>query len=109
MTLAPTRISQCRRGRPRPCASLEINPSLAVGEAVSHAVCGIAAGVYREGALQFVVAGFVQKIADRNHAGRSSSEKDQLASGSTFAERLCHGVHLFSSMAQVPMSNAKVQ
>jgi len=84
------------------------NPVLAVSETVRHPVCGIPAGVDRKGALQFVVAGSVQEIADRNHASHSSSEEDQLASGPTFAERFGHGVHLPSSPAQVAMGNAKI-
>jgi hypothetical protein len=79
-----------------------------MGEAVGHPVCGIPTDVDRKGALQFVVAGFVQKIADGNHTGRSSPEKDQLAGRPTLAERLCLGVKFSSSIAQVMVSNAKV-
>ena len=79
-----------------------------MGEAVGHAVCRIAAGVDREGALQFVVAGSVQEIADGDHARHSSSEEHQLASGSALAERLCLGVEFSASLAQVTVRNAKV-
>jgi hypothetical protein len=82
--------------------------SLAVGEAISHSVRGIAAGVDGEDSFQFVVAGSVQEITDRNYAGHSSSEENQLASGSALAERLCHRIQFPSSVAQVPVGNAKV-
>jgi hypothetical protein len=81
---------------------------LAVGEAVGYAVGGIAAGVHRKDSFQFVVSGFVQQIADSNHASYSSAEENQLARGSTLAERPCQGIQLPSSLAQVTMGDAKV-
>jgi hypothetical protein len=69
-----------------------IKVSSAMGEAVGDSVCGIAAGVDRESALQFMVSGFVQEIADRNHPSHSASEENELASGSALAQRLCHGI-----------------
>jgi len=79
-----------------------------VGEAVSHPVRGIAAGVDRKSALQSVVPGFVQQIANGNHARHPSSEEDQLASCSTLAQRFCHGIQFSSPMAQVMVGDAKV-
>ena len=79
-----------------------------MGKAVDDPVCGIAAGVDRESALQFVVAGFVQQITKGNHASHSSSEKDQLTRCSTLTESPCLGVHFPSPIAQVMVRNAKV-
>ena len=50
--------------------------SLTMGKAVSHAVSRISAGIDGKRALQFVMSGSVQEIADCNHASHSSSEKD---------------------------------
>ncbi len=92
-----------------PCTSEDaLARALPVGKAISHPVRGIAAGIDREGALQFMVTGSVQEITDRNHARHSSSEKDQLASGSTLAKRRCHGIQFPSSITQVPVGDAKV-
>jgi len=85
-----------------------ITNCLSMGEAVGHAVCGIAAGIDRKGTLQSVVGGSVQQIADRNHPGHPAREEDQLASRPTFAKRLCHGVLFSSSIAEVVVSDAKV-
>ena len=86
----------------------ELAEHLAVGETVGYPVCGIAAGVYGKPAFQFVMAGFVQQITDRNYTGHSSTEEYQLAGGSTLAERLCHGIQFLSSPTQVTMGDAKV-
>lgn len=79
-----------------------------MGEAVGYSVCGIAAGVDGKSALQFVVSGFVQQITDRNHPSHSASEENQLAGGSALAQRLRHGIHFPSSVAQVMVRYAKV-
>jgi hypothetical protein len=81
---------------------------LTVSEAVSHSVCGIAARVDRKSALQPMVAGFVQEIADGNHPGHSSSEEDQLASGPALAQRFCHGIQFSASVTQIAMRDPKV-
>ena len=81
---------------------------LSVRETVSHPISRIAAGIDRKSPLQFVVPRPVQDIADGNHPGHSSPEKDQLPSCSTLAERLCFRVHLPSSVAQVMVGDAKI-
>lgn len=77
-------------------------------EAVSHAISGIAAGVNRKAAFQFVVSGSVQQISDGHDASHSSSEKDQLTCGSALTERPCHWVQFFPSIAQIAMGDVKV-
>jgi len=79
-----------------------------VSKAVSHSIRRIATGIDRKAALQFVMSGPVQEITDRNHSSRPPSEKDQLASRSTLAKQLGHGIKFSSSIAQVMVRNAKV-
>ena len=79
-----------------------------MGKAVSDSIRGIAASVNRKGALQSVVAGSMQEIADGNHASRSASEEDELAGGSALAECFGHGIQFSSSIIKVVMRNNKV-
>ena len=79
-----------------------------MGEAVGDPIRGIATSVDWKGAPPLVVAGSVQQVANRYYAGHSSSEEDELARSATLAERLGHGIHFSSSIAQVVMGNAKV-
>ncbi len=79
-----------------------------MGKAVCRAIGRVAAGQDAEGTLQFVVAGFVEEIADSQHSGGSPAKENQLAGGSAFTERLPHGVSFPSSLAQVVMRDAEV-
>ena len=81
---------------------------LPVREAVSHPISRIAAGINRKRPLQFVVPRSVQDIADGNHPGHSSPEKDQLTRSPTFAERRAHGIKFPSSIAQIMVRDAKI-
>lgn len=63
-----------------------------MGEAVGHAIGGVAAGEHAEGALQFVVTGLVEKIADSQNADGSPTKENYLASSSAFTECLPHWI-----------------
>ena len=80
-----------------------------MGKTVCHPICGIAAGVDRKGALQLVVAGSMQKIADRNHPGHSAPEENQLAWRPALAERFCHRIQFSSAITQVVVRDTKIQ
>jgi len=79
-----------------------------MGEAIRYSVGGIATGIDRKSALQFVMSGFVQQITDRNHRGHPASKESQLAGGSALAQRLCHGIQFPSSVTQVKVRYPKV-
>ncbi len=80
-----------------------------MGEAVSHAIRGIGTGINGKCALQLVMAGSVQEIADRDYARHSSSKKDQLARSSAFTKRFSSRIQFSASFAQVVVSDAKVE
>ncbi len=81
---------------------------LPVRKAVSHPISRIAAGINRKRPLQFVVPRPVQDIADGNHPGHPSPEKDQLTGSPTLAERRTHGIKFPSSIAQIMVRDAKI-
>ena len=99
---------------PLPAAKFFISPPrsefgmLPVREAVSHPISRIAAGINRKRPLQFVVPRPVQDIADGNHPGHPSPEKDQLTRSPTLAERCAHGIKFPSSIAQIMVRYAKI-
>jgi len=63
-----------------------------VGEAVGHAIGGVAAGEHAEGALQFVVTGLVEEKADSQNADGPPAKENYLARSPAFTEGLPHGI-----------------
>lgn len=79
-----------------------------MGKAVGNPVRGIDAGHNHESALEFVVTGFVKKIADRSYSDASAREKSNLSRGAAFAQRFSHRIEFSPAVAEVVVRDGKI-
>ena len=79
-----------------------------MGEAVSDPVCRIDTGHNHERALEFVVTGFVKKIADGGYANASSRKECDLARCAAFAQRFPCGIEFSPAAIEIVVRDGKI-
>lgn len=79
-----------------------------MSEAVSNSICRIDTGYNHERALEFVVTGFVKKIADGGYANASSRKECDLARCAAFAQSFACGIEFSPAATEIAMGNGKI-